>query len=108
RPVTVRRCRGQHVIVEGESFYLDLPGKFLKNKRGLRMELSPAAVKALPSPLPPDDGPLFPGLPTRERLWHIVTTAARRAGIRKKVTPYTFRATWVGRMCDAGATEREV
>lgn len=106
RPVSARRCRCQDVSREKGLYMLNLPGRAMKNRRGLRMVLSPAAVAVLPKPLP-EKGTLFPGLPGRVAFWKIVTAAAKRARLGK-VSPKTFRSTWVGRMCDAGATEREV
>lgn len=105
RPVTGRRCRVQDITVERGQWYLNLPGRALKNRRGLRMVLSPAAVGCLPKPLPPS-GLLFPDLPGRIQFWRIVSAASKAAHLRN-VTPKTFRSTWVGRICDAGATVQE-
>ena len=107
RPVTVRRLRGRHLSREGDAVWLRLSADLLKNGEGLNIELSPAAVAALPDPFPQADEPVFPGLPKRESVWRIVSEAGERAGLGR-VGPYCLRGTWVARMAGGGASVQEV
>ncbi|NLD85821.1 MAG: tyrosine-type recombinase/integrase, partial [Actinomycetales bacterium] len=45
---------------------------------------------------------------TRQTLWNVVTTAARRAGLEGEVSPHSFRHSFATHLLDGGADIRVV